>query len=421
MNARTGSILPQENRGHADESPASMPPAGGNSSSTPGAPMDGARNEVEMPTSRPRSAWVEVDLRALGNNFRLIRADLPTAVRLLYVVKDEAYGAGALMAARTALANGAAELAVFTLDEAAMLRSAGIQAPILLLGERTPEELPACLDLGVHPCIGSLAMAQALDELARLRGIRAAVHLKLNTGMNRFGLSWREAAAWSQELASLHHLDFAGALSHFAQSDEVDKAFAFQQLANFRLAVEALRHADIRPRTLHLCNSGGYLDLPAAHFDMVRVGILPLGVYPSKSCRRLPGLEPVLAIKARIVAIQHLEPGDCVGYGMRYRAELRRRIAVLPLGYGDGFPRVRNEGWALIRGRRAPIIGGVAMDALTVDITDLPEPTLGEEAVMMGRQGDDEITVHDVAALKRSVSYDVLAGWRARLPRRYFE
>jgi alanine racemase len=340
---------------------------------------------------------------------------------LLYVVKDEAYGAGALRAARTALAHGADELAVFTLDEAAALRAAGVRAPILLLGERTPEELPVCLELGVQPCLGSLAVARAMDQLAGSDGVRAPVHVKLNSGMNRFGFLWRDAAKWSRELASMRHLDFAGALSHFAQSDELDKSFALEQLANFRSAVDALGAAGIRPRTLHLCNSGGFLDLPAAHFDMVRIGILALGVYPSQVCRRLPGLEPVLAVKARVAAIQHLEPGDCVGYGMRYRAESPRRIGVLPLGYGDGFPRVRNEGWALIRGRRAPIVGGVAMDALTVDLTEIPGAALWDEAVLMGRQGGDEITAHDVAALKRSVSYDVLAGWRERLPRRYRE
>jgi alanine racemase len=152
---------------------------------------------------------------------------------------------------------------------------------------------------------------------------------------------------------------------------------------------------------------------------MVRLGILPLGVFPSSVCRRIPGIEPVMSVKARIVAIQVLQPGDTVGYGMRYTATSRRRIAVLALGYGDGFPRVRNQGCVLIHGRRCPLVGGVAMDAITVDITEVPAAQLWDEAVVMGRQGEDEISVHEVARLKNSVSYDVLVSWRARLPKVY--
>jgi alanine racemase len=152
---------------------------------------------------------------------------------------------------------------------------------------------------------------------------------------------------------------------------------------------------------------------------MVRLGILPLGVYPSSVCRRIAGIDPVMTVKARISAIQKLESGDVVGYGMRYTADSTRRIGVLPVGYGDGVPRVRNEGFALIHGRRAPIVGGIAMDALMVDITNIPEAQLWDEAVLMGPQGNEEISVHEVAKLKRSVSYDVLTAWRARLPRMY--
>jgi alanine racemase len=167
----------------------------------------------------------------------------------------------------------------------------------------------------------------------------------------------------------------------------------------------------------HLCNSGGFLDLPQAHFDMVRIGVLQHGVYPSKVCRRIPGIEPTMTVKARVAGIQHLAKDDVVGYGMKYRAPSPRRIAVIPVGYGDGYPRVRNQGCVLIGGRRAPLVGGVAMDAFMVDTTDLPEVRLQDEVVLMGRQGADEISAHEVAQWKNSVSYDVLAGWQARLPR----
>lgn len=398
------------------------PPGGAETPASPGAPAPGGRGDpAAIESLPPRPAWVEVDFAALAGNFRAIRGHLAPTARLLYVVKDEAYGIGAGAAARVALANGADELGVFTLGEGVALRRAGITAPVLLLGERTPEELPWVLAARLTPCVGSVEAARALDAAARLQGVRTPAHLKVNTGMNRFGFPWREAAAWSRELAALGHVDWEGALSHFAQSDECDKTFAREQTARFHAVVAAARNAGLRPRRLHLANSGAFLDLPETHLDMVRVGILALGVYPSAVCRRIPGIQPVLSLKARILAIQHLEPGDTVGYGMRYRAEAPHRIGVLPVGYGDGFPRVRNEGRALIAGRPAPIVGGVSMDALTIDLTAHPEARPGDEAVLLGRSGAEEITAQEAAALKRSVTYDLLAGLRARLPRRAAE
>lgn len=374
---------------------------------------------MPSPGSAPRSAWIEVDLGALGHNVRVLRRSLPAGTGMLYVVKDEAYGLGALAASRVALENGADRLAVFTLSEAGHLRAAGVTAPILLMGERLPEELPWVLQWDLEPCVGRLEIARALDTLARQRGRRVPVHLKVNTGMNRFGLPWREARSWATGLARLTGLHIEGVLGHFAQSDEEDKTFARVQLERFHGCLDALRAAGVEPRWRHHANSGGVLDLPEAHLDLVRVGLLAHGVYPSRACRRLDDLRPVMSVKARLVAIQDVEPGDTVGYGMRWRAARPGRIGVLPLGYGDGFPRVRNEGHALIGGTRVPLVGGVAMDALTVDLTDLPGAAVGDEAVVMGRQGAEEISVHDLAVLKRSVSYDLLAGWRSRLPRLY--
>ena len=373
------------------------------------------------PSDYPRSAWVEVDLTALAANFRLLRADLPIAVRLLYVLKADAYGLGAVTAARVALAHGASHLAVYTLGEAATLRQAGIDAPILLLGERLIDELPYALDLDLETCVGRLEIAERLSSLGLARGRPVPIHIKVNTGMNRFGFAWREVLQWSHALAQWPGLHFAGMMSHFAQSDELEKAFARTQLARFRGCVATVQAAGIQPTLLHHCNSGGAMDLSDAHFDLVRVGVLAHGVQPSSVCRRVLGLQPVLSVKARIVTVQSVEPGDTVGYGMRWQAQRPSRIGVLPLGFADGFPRVRNEGHALLQGRRVPIVGGVAMDALLVDLTDLPAAQVGDEAVLLGRQGELEITAHDLAALKRSVSYDVLAGWRSRLPRRLLE
>jgi alanine racemase len=367
----------------------------------------------------PRPAWVEINLTHLRRNFELINRDKPAGVQVLSVVKDEGYGHGALLVARAALESGASFLALSTVEEAVSLRDQGVRARLLLLGDRQESELAWCLAHDLTCCLSEPHSVKKLGQLAARAGKRVPVHLKINTGMNRYGVRWQEAAALAEMISSTQSLFLEGALSHFAQSDEADKTFARLQLARFTEALHSLAERGIQVSLRHLCNSGGFLDLPTAHFDMVRLGILPLGVFPSTVCRRIPDLRAVMSVRARLAAIQTLQPGDSVGYGMRYTAQGPRRIAVLPIGYGDGFPRVRNQGCALIHGQRAPLVGGVAMDALTVDITDIPAAQLWDEAVLMGRQGEDEISVHEVAKLKNSVSYDVLTSWRGRLPRIY--
>lgn len=365
-----------------------------------------------------RPAWVEINVEQWRRNWALIRAEMPPGLGFIAVVKDDAYGHGMLTAARLALEHGARLLAVPTLAEAVRLREAGIAAPILLLGPRHPDELALCVHHALTCTITEMADVAPLARAAERAGSRAAVHLKINTGMNRYGVAPERAVALAAAIAAEPALQLEGVFSHFAQSDERDKTFANAQLARFREALAHLAAAGVRVPLRHLCNSGGYLDLPAAHFDAVRLGILPLGVYPSQVCRRLPGLAPVMSVKARVAAIESLVPGEHVGYGMRFTAAAPCRIAVLPIGYGDGFPRVRNEGHVLIRGRRAPIVGGVSMDALFVDVTGVPDVQRWDVVTLLGRDGAEEITAHDLAALKHSVSYDLLCGWRARLPRR---
>ncbi|WP_423429843.1 alanine racemase [Limisphaera sp. 4302-co] len=373
------------------------------------------------PAGPPRPAWVEVDLGAVARNYARIRQEAPSGLGLLAVVKDDAYGHGAVPIARQAIRAGAQFLAVATLAEGIQLRDAGIQTPILLLGERHPSEFSWAVRYNLTCVLGEPRLVPHLARAAEEAQKRVPVHVKINTGMNRYGVRWDEMRVMIEALKQERALQWEGVLSHFAQSDETDKSFAREQLRRFREALDELERCGIRPRWRHLCNTGGYLDLPEAHFDMVRLGLLPLGVYPSRVCRRIAGLEPALSVKARIVALQRLRPGDTVGYGMHYRAPTPRRIAVLPVGYGDGFPRVRNAGHVLIRGRRAPIVGGVAMDAFAVDITEIPEADLGEEAVLLGRQGTETITALDLAALRQSVVYEALVCWQPRLPRHYLD
>jgi alanine racemase len=365
-----------------------------------------------------RPAWTEIDLGRLRRNLQLIRRDLPAKVKLMAIAKDEAYGHGALDVARIALEEGASCLGVSTLEEAMAIRDAGIAAPLLLLGERQEAELPWCVAHDLTVCVNEPNTVRKLARVAAAAGKRAPVHVKINSGMSRYGVRWNEALALIELICAEKSLLLEGAMTHFSQSDELDKTFANLQISRFDEVMAALAEKGIRVKCQHLCNSGGFLDLPHAHRDMVRTGILMFGIFPSNVCRRIPGIEPVMSVKARIAAIQTLEPGEVVGYGMRYTATTRRRIAVLPIGYGDGFPRVRNQGTALIHGKHAPLVGGIAMDALMVDITEIPEAQMWDETVIMGKQGDQEITVHDLAKLKGSVSYEVLTSWRLRLRRK---
>ncbi len=365
-----------------------------------------------------RPAWTEIDLGKLRNNLRLIRRDLPRHVKLLAVVKDEAYGHGALDVARIALEEDAWGFGLSTLEEAMALRDAGIKAPLLLLGERQEAELEWCVAHDLTICVNEPHTVRKLAKIATDFGKQVPVHIKIHTGMSRYGVRWDEALPLIEQIVAEKTLLIEGMMTHFAQSDETDKTFAHLQFSRFQEVLSALEKRKIFVKLRHSCNSGGFLDLPQAHLDMVRPGILIYGVFPSQVCRQIPGIEPVMSVKARVAAIQKLKPGDVVGYGMRYTAKTERRIAILPIGYGDGFPRVRNEGCALIHGRRAPLIGGIAMDALMVDITDIPQAQMWDEAVIMGRQGSDEITVRDIAKLKNSVTYDVLTNWRLRLRRK---
>lgn len=364
-----------------------------------------------------RPAWVEIDLAQLRRNFEIIIQDKPENLAFLSVVKDNAYGHGALEVAKIAMDFGAKYLAVATIDEALELRLSEIKAPIFIFGERSNEELKLCVEHKFTCCVNDIDKAQKLAEFSP--GRKIPVHVEVDSGLSRYGVRWSVAPNVIESISRIEGLELEGVMSHFAMSDEADKTFALQQLQRFQQVLGQLQERRVSFKYRHMCNTGGFLDLPQAHFDMVRIGILPLGVYPSQVCRRIDGLKPVMSVNARIAAIRDLETGDTVGYGMRYQASSLRKIAVIPVGYGDGYPRVRNQGEVLIQGKRAPIVGGNAMDAMMVDVTDIPETRVWDEVVLMGTQGDEQIDVHEIAKIKGTVSYDILAGWRAKLPRVY--
>ncbi len=378
------------------------------------------KNMIQLPHNQvTRPAWVEVNLAQLKRNFKIIFQDKPEHVQVLSVVKNQGYGHGAIPVAKTALEVGVSYLAVATIDEALEFRQNGISAPILILGDRPGDQLDLCVNENITCCINDIETARLLSKIAIKYNRRIPLHIEIDTGMSRYGVRWTKALSTIESIAHLEGLYLEGLMSHFAMSDEADKTFALLQLDRFKSVLAELEKKSFTVKYRHMCNSGGFLDLPQAHFDMVRIGILAYGVYPSQVCRRIKGIQPVMSVKARISTIRELEIGDKVGYGMRYEATSERRIAVIPIGYGDGFPRVRNKGEVLIHGKRAPIIGGSAMDAMMIDITEIPETRLWDEVVIMGKQKNEEITAHEVAHLKNSISYDILGSWNWRLPRFY--
>lgn len=362
--------------------------------------------------------WMEIDLEQFRQNWRSILAYKPAGVGLGFVVKDNAYGHGVARLAPIGAEFGVETLFVATLREALELRTCS-DLPIVILGEREPDEYGTCLECGITPCLGTYTSLAELRRRLRKAGRSMGVHLKIDTGMSRYGFRWSELDHILATLQDSPEIRVQGMMSHFAMSDELDKTFARLQLARFKEALAKTQAAGIQPARVHMCNSGGLLDLPEAHFNLVRIGILPLGVYPSKVCRRLEGIGPVMSVKSRIAAVKNLQAGDHVGYGMRFTAEKSMRIGVIPIGYGQGFPRVRNQGTVLTHGRRAPIIGGVSMDAITVDLTEIVEAQQWDPVTLLGRDGSEEITIHDIAALRNTVSYDAMVSWSERLPRLY--
>ena len=302
-----------------------------------------------------RPAWTEIDLGKLRRNLQLIRGDLPKQVQLMAVVKDEAYGHGALDIARVAVEEGAWGFGLSTLEEAMTLRDAGITAPLLLLGERQEAELEWCVAHDLTVCVNEAHAARALAKIAAEFGKQVPVHVKIHTGMSRYGVRWDGALPLIEKIVAEKSLSLEGVMTHFSQSDETEKTFANLQFARFNEVLKDLAARGIAVKLRHTCNSGGFLDLPHAHLDMVRVGILLYGVFPSLVCRKIPGIEPVMSVKAKIAAIQKLKPGEVVGYGgcvTRRRANGASRI--LPIGYGTTvFRACATEGCALIHGRRA--------------------------------------------------------------------
>lgn len=375
----------------------------------------------------PRTTWIEVSRGALAHNLRLLRQRLSVNTRLMAVVKANAYGHGAVECARTLQAAGADAFAVATLQEAIELRMAGIERPVLVLGYTPAWQTEAALAHAITLTILDMETAAAMDNIAVASNRLLTVHLKVNTGMNRLGVRPSVASNMLAALAHLPGLHVEGIFTHFATSDEVDKRHAEAQFTCFQNLLTELGAAGLRPPIAHAANSAALLTMPHTHLDMVRTGIALYGLDPDMNECKLPDdFRPALSWKAIVTQVSHLEAGDAVSYGREFIADRPMRVAVLPVGYADGFPRKpRNWGRVLIHGRWAPILGRVCMDQCVVDVSTIEAEDgpvhQGDQVVIIGRQGDMAITAEDASVQIGTNNYDIVSRILSRVPRLYVD
>jgi|SRR5579871_2132168 alanine racemase len=374
---------------------------------------------VVMRPDRP--TWLEIDLSAIARNTQLVRELVGPDVRILVSLKADAYGHGALRVARTVLHNGASWLGVATVSESEPLRAAGITAPILVFGYTAPWEAREAIRLDLRATVYSLEVARALSRAACDLGREARVHLKVDTGMARLGLRAEDVEGIVTFAGALHELpglSVEGIFTHFATADSADQTYARRQLDRFHRVLSALEQQGLRPPIVHAANSAALLALPESRFDMVRPGVAIYGLPPSDEVRLPVGFQPALSFKTQVAQVKWIPAGEGISYGATYITAAPTRIAVLPVGYADGFRRAPfNWGEVLVRGQRAPILGRVAMDQCMIDVTAIPDASQGDEVVLIGRQGNDELTAEAVAARLGTISYEVVAELLARVPR----
>ncbi len=366
-------------------------------------------------------AWVEIDLSALAHNVRQIKSLLATNTTIMAVVKADAYGHGAADVALTALAEGVEWLAVATVPEGIELRQAGIVAPILILGAINSDlQIQSIVQWGLQSTLCSIEQAISISKFASTLELTAPlpVHLKLDTGMSRLGVNWQQAAAFVGEVRTLPYLEIASLYSHLATADEVDRTIVDMQADRFERAIESILADGHTLPPLHLANSAGILLGKSFHYQQVRPGLILYGLYPAPHFRSHIDLQPVMSVRARIDGIKEITAGTGVSYGYRFIADRDMPIATVSIGYADGIPRRLSDRMQVaIRGQLIPQIGSITMDRIVLDVTKIPDLQVGEIVTILGRDGTVEITADDWANQLGTISWEILCGFKDRLPR----
>ena len=368
-----------------------------------------------------RPTWVEIDLGAIAHNTRRVKEIVGPDVEVMVTLKADAYGHGAIPVAQTALNNGATWLGVACFPEAQVLRDAGIEAPILILGYTPPWQARDALRYNLRTTVFDLDVARALSKAAVALNRVARVHVKVDTGMGRLGLFPEQVVEFVQRIRTLPNLVVEGLFTHFSVADAADpwhRDYTRRQLERFRGVLADLEAAGIEIPVVHAANSAATFTLPEAHFNLVRPGIAIYGLAPSSDVPLPPDFRPALTWKTQIAQVKEMPPGSYIGYGATYRTQGRQRIAVIPVGYADGFRRApQTWGEVLVRGQRAPLVGRVCMDQAMIDVTHIDGVRPGDEVVLIGEQGGERITAEEVAERLGTINYEVVSEILARVPR----
>jgi alanine racemase len=377
----------------------------------------------------------DIDLKAIAHNIKELRRITHSSARLMGVVKANGYGHGAIEVAQCAIKNGAEVLGVARIEEGIQIRKAGIEVPILIFGYTHPELAAVLLEYDLTQTVYTFASAQAFSQTAASLGKKIKIHLKVDTGMGRLGLLSlnfkpdnsvainADAIEETLAIAGLEGLELEGIFTHFATADHADKSYAEDQLDLFMNYLTRLRKAGLETPVRHAANSAALIDMPDSHLDMVRPGIAIYGLYPSDEVNKkhVP-LKPAMSLKAKIIHLKGVPAGFKVSYGITHETRKATTIATVPIGYADGLNRLlSSRGQMLVHGQRAPIIGRVCMDLTMLDVGHIDSVQMGDEVVIFGRQGNDSITVDEIASTLNTINYEIVSTITARVPRIYLK
>lgn len=366
--------------------------------------------------------YVEISLEAIGHNIREVKKRLPEGVKLLGVVKANAYGHGAVPVA-SYLENQVDYFATATIEEAVELRENGISAPILILGYVSPSQYGDLVEYDITQTIDSYAQALALEKEAARQNRKAKAHLAVDTGMTRIGFQVTEHDAdVAAKIADLPHIELEGMFTHFSCADQEDKTYCSMQMEKYDKMTALLAERGVTIPLRHICNSAGIMEFDDHRFEMVRSGIITYGIYPSEEVKKERlNLIPALSWKSHVIHVKEVGPGIGVSYGATYVTEKpMTRIATVSAGYADGYPRaLSNQGCVLIHGKKAPIIGRICMDQMMVDVTDIPDVQVEDVVTLVGTDGDETITIEEIANPAARFDYEMLCDISSRVTRVY--
>ncbi len=364
-------------------------------------------------------AWVEIDHLAIVNNIRAIKQLISPNTELMAVIKADGYGHGAATVARTLLNQGVSSLAIATLSEGIELRESAIEAPIIVLGSlNTIEEVEALLYWKLEPTLCNLQQALVFSQTAHRQKTILPVHLKIDTGMSRLGTGCENTLDFVRSVESLPALSINSIYSHFATADDPNPATMFIQQSRFDKAIQSLIKDKVKIPKLHIANSAATMTDSKLHYDLVRVGLSLYGLYPAKHLQTKVSLTPALHVKARITQVKWIPSGTGVSYGHTFISDKSMQIATVGIGYADGIPRsFSNQLKVLLRGKLIRQIGNITMDQLILDVTELDNIEQGEIVTLIGSDGDLTITAQDWAEQLGTISWEVLCGFKHRLPR----